>query len=156
MANTNPTPVTLRRAVYLCLLLLFRPKKFKEIESEENKLLNAEGTSNETTPRSSIVRRAFLYSALLVLLFCAIGFSLGLLLGNTLTCAKPWLISSLQIVGACVLLWRTLFVRGWEILSYGGVTLSERVNQWLYRFLYCIGTAVVVSSLSWPQCAVAS
>jgi len=155
MANTNPTPVTFSKAVHLCWLLLFQPKKFQELEAEDNKLLSAEGTRKEAPPRSSVVRRAFIYSALLVILFCAIGYILGLLLGHMVICAKPWLISLLQIAGACLLLWGTLFVRGWEILSYGGVTLSERVNQWLYRFLYCIGTAVIVSSLSWPQCAVA-
>lgn len=156
MANTRPTPVTFCRAVYLCFLLLFRPNKFQEIENEDNKLLNAENAQREAHPRSSTVRKAFIYSALLVILSCAIGYSLGLLVGNIVICANPRLISFLQIGGACILLWGTLFVRGWEILSWGGVTLSERVNQWLYRFLYCIGTVVIVSSLAWPQCAVAS
>lgn len=156
MANTQPTSVTFCRAVYLCFTLLFRPEKFRAIEEENNKILNENDADKEKAPRSVIVRQAFIYSALLVLVFCAAGYAAGLLLGNIFACAKPSFISLLQIIGACLLLWGTLFVRGWEIQSYGGVTLTERINQWLYRFLYCIGTAVVVSSLSWPQCAVAS
>lgn len=156
MANTHAKSVTLWKAVYLSLLLLFRPEKFRAIEEENNRELIKNSENRVMPPRSTIVRRAFIYSALLVLISCMAGYLIGLLLGNILTCAKPSLISWLQIVGACLLLWGTLFVRGWEIQSHGGVTLTERINQWLYRFLYCVGTAVIVSSLSWPQCAVAS
>jgi hypothetical protein len=77
----------------------------------------------------------------------------GLGLGNHVHCAAAKHITWLQIAGTCLLLWGTLFVRGWDIQSFGGVTLSERVNQWLYRSLYCTGTAALVSSLSWTQCA---
>lgn len=34
----------------------------------------------------------------------------------------------------------------------GGVSLTERVNQWIYRTLYCIGTAILVGSLALPAC----
>ena len=54
----------------------------------------------------------------------------------------------LQVAAAILLLWGTLFVGGWDIQSWGGVTLTERVNRWLFRFMYCIGTAAVVVSLS--------
>jgi hypothetical protein len=49
-----------------------------------------------------------------------------------------------------LLLWGTLFVRGWDIQTIGGVTLVERVNHWIYRTLYCLGTAVFIFSLSLP------
>lgn len=58
------------------------------------------------------------------------------------------LVRGLQIVGATVLLWATLFVRGWDIQTFGGVTLTERVNRWIYRLLYCFGTAAFVASLA--------
>lgn len=45
-----------------------------------------------------------------------------------------------------------LFIRGWEIQTHAGVTFTERVNQWIYRFLYCAGTTAIVCSLAWPQC----
>jgi len=58
------------------------------------------------------------------------------------------LITASQVFGAGLLLSGTLFVRGWEIQSWSGVTLTERVNQWIYRFLYCTGTAVLIWSLA--------
>lgn len=56
----------------------------------------------------------------------------------------------LQIFGATIVLWATLFVRGWEIQTIGGITLTERVNRWIYRLLYCSGTAAIVASLVLP------
>lgn len=153
MANPLPSPVSFSRAVYLCLLLLLFPEKFRVKEEEDNRVLNSLPSDGNPPTRSLTVRRAFLYSALLVFIFGAIGYFAGLVLGACLTCAKATHIAWLQVVGASLLLWGTLFVRGWEIQTRGGVTLTERVNQWLYRFLYCVGTAVIVSSLSWPQCA---
>jgi hypothetical protein len=57
--------------------------------------------------------------------------------------------SSLQIAGALILLCGTLAVRGWDIQTHGGVTLTERVNQWLYRGAYCVGSALVIVALAW-------
>ena len=68
-------------------------------------------------------------------------------------CATPGNVAALQVVGASLLLWATLFVRGFEIQTNAGVTLTERVNQWLYRFLYCVGTALIVYSLAFQLCA---
>ena len=100
-----------------------------------------------------IVRRAFFYSLLLVIASGAVGYGTGLALGSGVGCVQSHLIVWLQVSGASLLLWGTLFIRGWEIETYAGVTFTERVNQWIYRFLYCAGTAVLVSSLAWPQCA---
>ena len=72
------------------------------------------------------------------------------MLGTVTRGAAAALAGGLQIFGATVLLGATLFVRGWDIQSWGGVTLTERVNRWIYRFLYCLGTAVIVASLALP------
>jgi hypothetical protein len=64
-----------------------------------------------------------------------------------------WWIGFLQIAGTGLLLWATLFVRGWEIQSWGGNTLGERVNRWLYRALSFVGTLILVFALSLPQCS---
>lgn len=154
MANTHPTPVSFLRAVQLCLLLIFSPGRFQAAEEADNRALSAATSIAPPPPRWLTVRRALIYSGRLVLIAGVVGFVTGLGLGNYLRCATPKNIVWLQIVGTCLLLWGTLFVRGWDIQSFGGVTLSERVNQWLYRFLYCTGTAVLVSSLSWPQCTI--
>ncbi len=99
-------------------------------------------------PRAFKIRRALWSSLLLVaasvIAGLVIGKALAYLLGHT-TGKAPIV---LQLTGAMLLLWGTLFVRGWDIQSYGGATLTERVNRWLYRGLYCIGTTAVVASLS--------
>ncbi|MFP5419471.1 MAG: hypothetical protein ACLGHA_09995, partial [Gammaproteobacteria bacterium] len=153
MADTRPTSVGFLGAVRLCIVLLFAPKKLIAAQDQDAKDRNNYSTHVEREHSAYIVRRAFLYSLLLVLLSAAIGYGGGLVLNAVLGCATTKFISWLQIAGACLLLWGTLFVRGWEIETYCGVTFTERVNQWLYRFLYCIGTATLVCSLVWPQCA---
>lgn len=154
MAYTRPTTITFLRATKVCLLLLFAPKQFLVHLADDNHLLNPlnEGAGNE--PGAFVVRRAFLTSFLLVAASGTTGYLAGLLVSTTCTCATPKIVMWLQIVGACLLLWGTLFVRGWEIQTYSGHTLTERVNQWLYRALYCVGTAIVVFSLAWPACPV--
>jgi hypothetical protein len=152
MADTRPTPVSFFGAIRLCFLALFAPKKLIELQEQDAKARNNYTTQVEREHSAYIVRRAFLYSLLLVMLSGAIGFGTGLTLGSLIGCATTKFIAWLQIGGASLLLWGTLFVRGWEIETYCGVTFTERVNQWLYRFLYCLGTAVLVCSLSWPQC----
>lgn len=155
MANTNATSVTFWRAACLCVLLLLASGRFQaeeEADNERRRVAEQEGAIPPRRTRAGAVRHAFAYSGGLVLTAAAAGYLLGLGLGNGLGCSTPKLIAWLQIVGTCLLLWGTLFVRGWEIQTYGGVTLTERVNQWLYRTLYCVGTAVLVSSLAWPQC----
>jgi cytochrome c biogenesis protein CcdA len=136
------------------VLLLFSPSRFKEIERADQEARNHYKDSSEKPHRADTIRRAFFASFALVLGFSAFGYFLGCLMPTLGLCATPKTIGWLQIIGAGLLLWGTLFVRGWEVLSYSGVQFSERVNQWLYRALYCIGTAVIVYSLSFTQCAV--
>lgn len=110
-----------------------------------------EGAENE--PGAFVLRRAFLCSFLLVMASGGIGYLVGILAGATFTCASTKFVMWLQIFGASFLLWGTLFVRGWEIQTYVGHTLTERVNQWIYRALYCVGTTIIVFSVAWPACA---
>lgn len=154
MADTRPTSVSLFGAIHLCILLLFAPQRFIEKEKQDAEARNNYSACGAAQDKHGayIVRRAFAYSLLLVLIFGGIGYGTGLALGATIGCATTTFLSWLQIAGASLLLWGTLFVRGWEIETWAGVTLTERVNQWLYRALFCVGTAVLVCSLSWPLC----
>ena len=152
MANTRPTPVGFVKAACLVWLLLAKPKRFLELEAEDARALNAVNNP-EKEEGAFVVRHAFFKSLLLVLSSGVIGYVAGRAFGAARGCASANLVSWLQILGASLLLWGTLFIRGWEIQTYGGVTFTERVNQWIYRALYCIGTAVLVCSLAWPQCA---
>jgi len=103
---------------------------------------------------ATIVCRAFWLSLLLVAISAVLGFTVGeLAIVFVVPEIAAHLVTPLQLVGAFLLLWGTLFVRGWDIQTHGGVTLTERVNQWLYRGMYFVGTTLVVISLtiSWGQ-----
>ena len=152
MADTRPTQVTFLRGFYLCVLLLCAPSKFLAEEDADDQI-RQERTDQQKSERTAyVVRRAFWKSFVLVVASGIFGGSLGLVVGRAVGCARPIVILGLQIGGALTLLWGTLFVRGWEIQTYSGVRLTERVNQWLYRFLYFTGTAILVFSLAWRQC----
>lgn len=147
MGKKVATKLSFFRACYICFLAVFIPSHLKKIERLDNEDLNNAPPDNE--PRIQAVHRAFWNSLGLILLFGALGGGAGLLLKCLVGSAPRTVIIFLQILGALFLLWGTLFVRGFEIESYCCVTLSERVNQWLYRALYCIGTALSVCSLAW-------
>jgi hypothetical protein len=134
-------------------LLLLAPHKFKEIERTDQLARNEYRDPVEPRHRADIVRNAFLCSLGLVLAFSAVGYFSGKFMHFVGRCATPETTTCAQIVGAALLLWGTLFVRGWEIQSSSGVQFAERVNQWLYRALYCVGTAIIVYSLTFRQCA---
>jgi hypothetical protein len=149
MADTRSTKISFIRAVHLCFLAAFAPKKLAEAEELDNSARAHFSGNAPHEPRAYIVRRAVWASFSLVFFSGIIGFLIGTLLRHQFGSPRSIVISMLQIIGASFLLWGTLFIRGWEIQSGCGVTLSERVNQWIYRFLYCVGTGIAVWSLAW-------
>lgn len=148
MADTRPTKVSFMRATHLCLLAIFRPANLaKEEEKDEEERKNLPQPPPAREKRAYVIRRAFRSSFILVIASASIGFIVGQIADELLGSVPEIVITSLQITGALLLLWGTLFVRGWEVQSFGGVTLSERVNKWIYRALYCIGTAIIICTL---------
>jgi cytochrome P450 len=154
MADTRPTQLSFLAALRLCLLLLFKPTRFQEEEQADQVARKNYKDAYSQQERAVIVRAAFLKSLALVVIFSFFGYAAGKLMGLLGRCATPETVSWTQISGAALLLWGTLFVRGWEIQSFSGQQLTERVNQWLYRGLCCIGTAIAVYSLSFAPCKV--
>lgn len=53
-----------------------------------------------------------------------------------------------QYSGIGVLLWATLGKLGWAIQTMNGDTIPELVNEWIFRFLYVIGSFLLVLSVS--------
>ena len=153
MADTRPTNISYTRAIYLCALLLFAPKKFQIAEEEDN-VLRSKREDKQTKERSAlIVRRAFWQSLMFVATSALIGWGLSFIIVFATSCTSAKVIAGLQIGGAMLFLWGTLFVRGWEIETWSGVSLTERVNRWLYRILYCTGTSIIVLSLALSECS---
>ena len=153
MADSRPTPASPWRALSLCVTAIVAPARMEAEELKDNEVRRAmTEASSSKVHRVFVVRQAFFGSFLLVLLSGLAGYIAGVGMHSLGRCATPATVAWLQITGASLLLWGTLFIRGWEIQSYGGVTLTERVNQWIYRALYCVGTAVVVYSLAFATC----
>jgi len=147
MAQKIPSKVSLYQAIYLCLLAIFKPARLIELENEDSTRLNE--AENDKAHRAMKVHYAFKTSFLLIAGFSILGVILGFVLKCLFGTPQQITVSILQITGAGLLLWGTLFVRGFEIQSFSCVTLSERVNQWLYRALCCAGTTFIISSLAW-------
>lgn len=148
MADTRLTKVGPFRALLLCAFAAFCPTRLDgaELADEEARKRLPQPRPPEP-PRAFKVRRGLWASLAWVLGSIAVGYLGGKALGTVISPA-PRLLTALQIFGATVLLWATLFVRGWDIQSWGGVTLTERVNRWIFRLLYCLGTAAIVASLA--------
>ncbi len=122
-------------------------KEEEERDEDRRKALPPLSTKEH---RSFVVRRALWRSVLLVATAVLVGSLTGLFL-RLFGDPSTHVVAALQLLGAAILLWGTLFVRGWDIQTIGGVTLTERVNQWIYKFLYCLGTAIIALSLFWPH-----
>lgn len=154
MADMRPTKVTFLRAAHLCVLLLLSPSRFIEAEQQDNATRNNYVDAHERPHGAHVVRHAFGVSLVLVVASALLGAGVAKLTAALGRCSTDETVMWLQIAGASLLLWGTLFIRGWEIQTYSGVGLTERVNQWLYRTLYCVGTSVVVYSLVFASCKV--
>lgn len=153
MADTRLTRISFWRAAYLCLLAILFPNKLVEEEEADNE--ERKKFPQPPPPREHsvfAVRRAFGFSFLFVIASGGIGYVIGRFWSFLNGCASAFAILALQIAGAMLLLWGTLFIRGWEIQTLGGVTLTERVNKWIYRSLYCAGTAMIICSLALSPC----
>lgn len=147
MALKQPTPVTLLRAIYLCAVAILSPPRFDEMERKDSEALEVQPNAYPSY-RVLFLRRALSSSFLLVVTAGGTGLIFGVLSGRYFGRSEFW-ITILQVVGAMILLWATLAVRGWDVQTFSGNTLTERVNQWIYRFLYCIGTSLLVMSIGW-------
>lgn len=136
-------------AIWACLLAILSPTRFLRFQEATTKRLGVPAASDVNSV--FVVRRAFWFALLLVLASGAFGGVVGFVLGPSVGPASPRQITWLQVIGASLLLWGTLFVRGWEIETWKGQTLIERVNRWIYRALYCMGTSILVASLTWSR-----
>lgn len=151
MADTRLTKVGPFRVVLLCAFAAFSPRRLVEAERADEKARKSlPQPPPPEEPGAFKLRRGLWGSLLGVLCSIAAGYIGGRLVGTVSGQPSGVLVRGLQVFGAVILLWATLFVRGWDIQTFGGVTLTERVNRWIYRLLYCLGTAAIVVSLVLP------
>lgn len=147
MALKQPTPVSFFRVLQLCWYAIFRPAKFDELEREDLEFINT-APNLEFGRRIDPVRRAFFGSLFAVLSAGVTGGLLGYA-GRRLLGPSGMIVAVSAILGATILLWASLATKGWDIQTFSNATLTERVNRWLFRALYWIGTAALVTAASW-------
>ncbi len=155
--------------VLAVVLVLFAPRRFVEaavghdleIEFEMNTEWLAKYPDRQVPPEKveeirlrAIQRTRKLRAAV----FTAIGITVGaiicgLVAGRILryfTGPAPLVATIvLQVIGAGVILGATLAEVGREIQSWKQQTLPEKVNRWVFRALYVVGTFVFVVSIGW-------
>ena len=150
------------------LLFLFCPNTFKRLAAEHDSAIcivespdtrksfiegrykpDIEHTNELVELRTSRLRKKFFWSGLTVvgaaLLFAVAGFALYRLCGQ----CPSWLSAVLQMLGVGSILWATLWELSMNIRSFGGVTLPERVHQWLFNTMYAVGSAFFFLAYSW-------
>jgi hypothetical protein len=132
------------RATVFCLVA---PARFLDLAREHDRKISTIESGVEHS--ASIVRQAFWSSCLLT------GGSLlvGYFLGGGLRCAagpaSAHTATLVQAFSAALVLVATLAAQGWNIQTYNGNTLVERVNQWLTRSLFVLGTFLFSLFLGW-------
>ncbi len=133
------------------LLLFFRAPAFVRICKEHDKALpSVTKPQDQQEEATHQLRRALGHGLILVLISGLAGAVGGYVLSHAI--GKPiaaWLVG-LQLMAGLILLWATLTYLGWEIQTWKGQTLAEKVNRWIFRGNYCLGTALLVTSLTWP------
>jgi len=160
MKCTNGPP--LARALFL---LFARPLLFAEAarglaeqRDAEERAARQHGGHPDSAASESLaylhrtigVRKSWLNSVSLVATSVAAGWLLGVIIRTQVGPAPPWLPALLQYFGVGILLVATLAKAGWAIQTFGGNSLLERCDNFLYRFLYFAGTMALVLSASWP------
>ena len=148
-SRKGPYRVSRLRAIFL---LVFAPKAFVRESVRHDLSLRFERRRRpqraETTRK---LRAALGCGAALVAMSAVAGAIAGKGLAFTLGPPAPGYVAGLQVIAGAVLLWATLSYLGWEIQSYKGENLGEKVNRWIFRGNYCLGTGILVCSLVWSS-----
>jgi len=133
--------------------LLFWPSRLLAMSLLHDRSLVHEPTDQTdeqmTLRRIIIIRRSFKHGFLLVVVTLALGYLSGMGLRRLLGQPIPATAMLLQVLAAGVLLGATVSILGWDIQSFNGQTLPEKVNRWTYRGLYFLGTYVLVLASTW-------
>ena len=120
-------------------------KKFKEGTYQPDEKRYSE-TARERTKK---LRSSLFRSGMCVILSILLAILTGRCLYNTIGPSPKSISSLLQVLGAGVILWATLWELGWNLRSWGGETLPERLHSWLFRLYYVVGTYSLLLSVSW-------
>ena len=146
MAAKKPTSLKLGKKLKLVWLAIFQPAEFQKEEEVDGLRLQSEPDAKSI--RVQVVRDAYIQSFFLVVSAVVAGW-LAAVLGQIMCPQSSEFVTVFAVIGTALLLWATVAVRGWEVASFTTVTLGERLNVWVFRFLYWVGTACLVAAAFW-------
>ena len=146
MTARVPVPLSNWMKLKLVWLAFFKPAEFERIEAKDNTTLETRPKADPS--RVQMVRTSYVQSLVLVLSAVIVGWLVALVGQRVCSQTRVWP-TGFGIIGTALLLWATVAVRGWEVASFSTVTLGERLNIWIFRFLYWIGTACLIAALFW-------
>ncbi len=131
------------RATVSCLVA---PSRFAELA----RIYDAKAViQNEQA--AALIRHAFWGSCLLTFGSLVAGYLLGAVLRCCVGATSASVATLVQALSASTVLIATLAARGWDIQTFGGVSIAEKVNQWLTRSLFVLGTFFFSLFLGWSQ-----
>lgn len=99
--------------------------------------------------RLPLVRRAFFVAGLTVTVSAVLGLVTGVFLKYQLGVLPAAINSALQMVGAGIVLWATIWQLDANAQTGSGETLLERTHWWLFRTLYVVGTIMFFVAYTW-------
>jgi len=137
-------------------LLLARPDRFKQIVAEysADQTKERQNRARDEAPfylqQTVLIRRSLFVAFLIVVTAVVAGWLTGVVSAQCLGPAPRSALLSIQYLGIGILLLGTLGKRGKDIQTIGGVSLPERVDEFIYRVLYFTGSYLLVWSTTWP------
>jgi hypothetical protein len=130
-------------------LAICRPDAFEEYSRLHNERVNSQPDAVEIR-RFDPIRRGYCEAAAWMIASVAAGVLLGAALCAALG-IMPVAVTAAAIAGTGLILWASLAFQGWTVQTYSDVTLEERVNRWLFRFLYSAGTFLIAVAATWQM-----
>ncbi|MDZ5699857.1 hypothetical protein [Chelativorans sp. M5D2P16] len=146
MAINDPDPGVLGKVRFVFLTL--RNPEVVAREATDALQLPGPDSYDWMLYRSRAVRRGFFTSLGVVSYIGALGFMMGRIAFREIG-ENNIAVLIFGAIGGLIFFWATLAIRGWEIETMEGSSLPERINQWIFRGLYLLGTLLVVMSGSW-------
>lgn len=99
--------------------------------------------------RLPVVRAALYRAGALVAISAIVGLGLGALLKIQFGPPPSLINSALQMVGAGIILWATIWQLEVDAQTMSGETLLERTHWWLFRALYVVGSFLFFIAYTW-------
>jgi hypothetical protein len=151
------------------LLMLFAPRTFTRAATDfaiasalrenhqlrerypDGNLPESQKQEFETTVRNQTqsIRRAVLGGVGVTLLTMLVGYGTGSVLQALFGTPSKVLVYLLQALGAGVILGATLGETDRQIQTWDRVSLAEKINAFMFRTLYVLGTFLFVASVTW-------